>query len=225
MDGKPHNGILMVMNGSWHATQASLVSGSAAEAEQEWNRWQDDAHLPEILATGTYSTADRFKIIPGFEAPGDTTYLTFYQTTRPTAEGAYEELTNALREHITAPRPPSIRALNAPYEKVSEIGHASGKTTRGIVVVLTDCTDPSAEGDFNSWYDRTHIPDVVAHRGHHAATRYVASNPKPWQARYLAVYENEAPDAGLSSGPFPPGGSRHGAMRLWCNVPYTRRGV
>jgi hypothetical protein len=31
----------------------------------------------------------------------------------------------------------------------------------GLMVGLTNCTDPADEADFNAWYDRVHAADVV----------------------------------------------------------------
>jgi hypothetical protein len=52
------------------------------------------------------------------------------------------------------------------------------------------------EADYNDWYDKTHIPDLLAIPGVASAQRYAASptslNSPP--SAYLAIYEIEADD-------------------------------
>ena len=63
-----------------------------------------------------------------------------------------------------------------------------------LFVVITDCTDPSREKEFNDWYDNIHIPDVLETPGFLSATRYVNNNPTEGTGRFLATYGIEAED-------------------------------
>ncbi len=36
---------------------------------------------------------------------------------------------------------------------------------RWLLVVETNCTDPSREKEFHQWYDNTHIPDLLTTPG------------------------------------------------------------
>lgn len=63
-----------------------------------------------------------------------------------------------------------------------------------IQVVGTNCTDPAREKEFNEWYDKTHLPDVLETPGFVRATRYEHNSPKEGDAKYLAVYEIETDD-------------------------------
>jgi hypothetical protein len=68
--------------------------------------------------------------------------------------------------------------------------------------ILTVLTNPVGEGrdeEFNEWYDRVHVPDVLAVDGFVAVTRYrvaatqARGTPSPGY-RYLAVYEIDTDD-------------------------------
>jgi len=65
-----------------------------------------------------------------------------------------------------------------------------------IMLVYTNCTDPSREREFNDWYDNTHVPDVLEIPGFLNATRYVNNNPSEGTGRFLAIYEIETEDIG-----------------------------
>ena len=212
MDGTKHEGLLVVMN-----------SPAIPDQVNEWHQWQDTEHRPAILGTKIFTTADRFETIASAEAPAETRYLSLYQTPRTDADQAQKEMGKALAAHTAAPRPPSIRALNATYAKLSEFGEANRPRAGSIMLVAADCTDPNEETEFNKWYDEVHVQEVMAHRRHSGCARYVAHNPKPWQPKYVVVYENPNDDAGQSTGPFPSTLSRApSSLRLWCMIPYKR---
>jgi hypothetical protein len=63
-----------------------------------------------------------------------------------------------------------------------------------LLVVYTECADPSREAEFNEWYDKTHLPDVLETPGFVRATRYVNTDPEAGQGKFLATYEIETED-------------------------------
>ncbi len=69
------------------------------------------------------------------------------------------------------------------------------------LVVLTNAKD-GADDAFNEWYDHTHLGDVLALEGFSAAQRFklsgtqLADGDLPY--RYLALYEIETDDPGVS---------------------------
>jgi hypothetical protein len=66
-----------------------------------------------------------------------------------------------------------------------------------VLLVITRCTDPAREAEFNTWYDDVHLPDVLTVPHIVAAQRYKLSGPpnknEP-DAQYLAVYELDTDD-------------------------------
>ena len=218
MEGRTHTGVLLVFNSSCDPTRTA-----------EWNRWYVDQHMPEVLGTGAFDTAARFRLADGFEFPAGATHMAVYETSRPSVPGAMAELSEKLIAAEPTPRPPSSLAHVATYTKISEHGDATGKRANGVVIVLCDCPDPAQEDAFNEWYEH-HGPHILENMAHYAVTRYVADEPKPWQAKYLAIYETEDSDPGrvqregwewyfslppeeLAS--MPP-------LRVWCETAYER---
>lgn len=63
-----------------------------------------------------------------------------------------------------------------------------------ILTVATNCTDPTREAEFNEWYDKTHLPDILETPGYVRATRYENIKPAEGEAKFLAVYEIETDD-------------------------------
>lgn len=69
-----------------------------------------------------------------------------------------------------------------------------GRYPYGIRIVLADCTDPAREAEFNEWYNRTHLADILSSGLFTTATRYERINPEPGEAKYLAIYETDRED-------------------------------
>jgi uncharacterized protein (TIGR02118 family) len=63
-----------------------------------------------------------------------------------------------------------------------------------INIVAADCK-PSDEKKFNEWYDNVHIALLMKHPALKAVTRYRFRGGSEGQAKYLAVYEFESPEA------------------------------
>ena len=48
-----------------------------------------------------------------------------------------------------------------------------GRYPQGLLLALTNCTDPSKEEEFNAWYNHMHVPDVTAPGIFRHALRFV----------------------------------------------------
>ena len=66
-------------------------------------------------------------------------------------------------------------------------------------VVLSNPTTPAQEAEYNEWYNKIHIPDVLNVPGFVAAQRFTLADAQfgdgPHAHRYLALYEIETDDA------------------------------
>ena len=67
-----------------------------------------------------------------------------------------------------------------------------------LMSVESNCSDPSKEAEFNEWYDKIHLPDILETPGFLRASRYENANPGEGQGKYLALYEIETEDIGLT---------------------------
>ncbi len=63
-----------------------------------------------------------------------------------------------------------------------------------LLMVATNCADAARETEFNEWYDKTHLPDVLETPGFVRATRYENTEPSEEEAKFLATYEIETDD-------------------------------
>lgn len=69
-----------------------------------------------------------------------------------------------------------------------------------LLVVWTNPTSKEAEEEYNTWYNKVHLPDVLNVPGFVAATRYVFTGIPALEGaddpphRYLALYEVDAED-------------------------------
>jgi len=63
-----------------------------------------------------------------------------------------------------------------------------------IRVVETNCTDAAREAEFNEWYNKVHLPDMLETPGIIKATRYEDIEPSEGQGKFLAIYEIETDD-------------------------------
>ncbi len=63
-----------------------------------------------------------------------------------------------------------------------------------MFVVGMNVSDPANEAEFNDWYNNIHFPDVLETPTFIRATRWEHTEPKPEDAKYLALYEVETDD-------------------------------
>ena len=68
-----------------------------------------------------------------------------------------------------------------------------------VFVVMSNPTTPGQEAEYNEWYNKIHIPDVLNVPGFVAAQRFTLAEAQlgdgPRAHRYLALYEIETDDA------------------------------
>ncbi len=61
-----------------------------------------------------------------------------------------------------------------------------------LILITTSDVAAGHEDDFNAWYERTHVPEILTCPGFVAAQRYVCDDGEP---RHLAIYELDREDA------------------------------
>src|SRR5215475_4706407 len=97
----------------------------------------------------------------------------------PTAMGASQRTRNLLQ-----PSPPP---LGRGWQ--GKGGIMEGRYPNGLLLAITNCTDPSKEAEFNAWYNHMHVPDVTAPGIFRHALRFVNSDPSSPAGQYIATYE------------------------------------
>lgn len=73
-----------------------VKSNPVAGKEDEYNRWYNDVHLPEVLQIDGFQTAQRFKLHTRQVQPNPThTYLAIYQIDSNDVDGTLANLSKA----------------------------------------------------------------------------------------------------------------------------------
>jgi hypothetical protein len=168
--------------------------------EEEFNRWYDNTHLPDLLAVPGIVAARRYKLSgPANPKEPEAQYLAVYEVDSDTPDAV---VSSGVAEH----RPKWVAAgrMIDCIELISstvfrQIGkHAEAANTgKAALLVKTACSDPARDAEFNRWYDDIHVPDVTSVPGVIRAQRYkLAGQPSKTEpeAQYLAVYEFDTDD-------------------------------
>jgi len=69
-----------------------VLTNFATGSEQEFNRWYDEVHVPEVLAIGPIVACQRFKVVDAQMMPQTHSYLAIYEF-----EGSAKEALEALQ--------------------------------------------------------------------------------------------------------------------------------
>ncbi|HEY7294404.1 MAG TPA: hypothetical protein VH916_05145 [Dehalococcoidia bacterium] len=168
--------------------------------EDEFNRWYDGTHLPDLLAVPGIVAARRYKLAgPANPKEPDAQYLAIYEVDSDTPDAV---ISTGLQEHRPKWREAGrlidcIEATSSTvFRQVGKHGEATN-AAKALLLVKTACSDPAREDEFNRWYDDVHVPDVTSVPGVIRAQRYKLdgqpSKTEP-EAQYLAVYEFDTDD-------------------------------
>jgi hypothetical protein len=201
----------------------------------EWDTWCVEEWWPSFVGTWGRDRASLLSVAPGFQVPGNVTHAVVYELTDETPDRV-AEVTDALRMVAPEDRVPSGRTHVTTFEKISahvrrpENGGRPGVTARGALIVFTDPLCDAQEPAYNEWYESHHPVSLARAGGYQRLTRYVATDVRPWQNKYLTIYETDEPDVGrihregldwYFSKPRPP--EDEAPLRLWWEVPFDRR--
>lgn len=102
---------------------------------------------------------------------------------------SYRAMTGVITRSTSLP-PPFAHAANPPRPEPA----LSGEPRRFLVLVETDCAEPEHVDGFNRWYDKVHIPDVLASPYYRSAWRLEAEMPAAGRGRFLTFYEVHTDD-------------------------------
>lgn len=68
------------------------LTNCVAGQDEEFNRWYDERHLPDVLAVPGIISAQRFKLCTGFEGQLAWRYLTLYELNTEDPNAILQEL-------------------------------------------------------------------------------------------------------------------------------------
>lgn len=186
-----------------------LTNPGSPEAEDAYNDWYTNVHVPDVLEVPGYVSAVRYRAFPSWQ-PVAQRYLTIYDL----------EVTDA--EHIQRISDEHMRRIGAGEMRRSPDGVMDRDTMRamyylersarqtsklqqadipeGVFLAFAAAASPDRIAELDQWYDTQHLPDVLDLPGFTAAQRYTMTDinmvGQPWVTDnpLLTVYEHMHPN-------------------------------
>ena len=172
--------------------------------EDEYNRWYETVRLPRMLAVPGVLAAERYQCAyrrAGAARHVEARYIGVYELDVD-ADGvrAFEDRLQALRrqEEVAGERSSLIDVpVGGVFVRLGEEhkrpGAASAKPN-GLLVIVSNCADPSRIAEFHRWYDTVHIPHVLEVPGVLSAQRYQCIHQRQGRSGFMAAYDLEVAD-------------------------------
>lgn len=177
-----------------HLLVVTSRCNAPAQAE-EWSRWYDDEHLPEILAAGA-SVASRLELtekpVPGMPSIGFS-HVTLYGFAGDDAEARLDGVLARDRELTAAGRVHpnhsviGVDALRAHGRFTERM--APAPELEGHIVAYVMCNQPARFAEWDAWYEATHLPDMMDSGAFAAGSRWVRRDPAPYGANHVTLYD------------------------------------
>lgn len=183
-----------------------LTNPGSPAAEEAYNDWYTNVHVPDVLHVPGYVSAIRYKAFPSWQ-PVPQRYLTIYDLEVRDASHIQSISDEHMRrigagEMRRSPDGAMDRAtMRAMYFLERAPRHTSTRQPadvhQGVFLAFAAPASPATEAELNRWYDEQHVPDVLTLPGFSAAQRYTTTNinmvGQPWVTEnpYLTVYEHQ----------------------------------
>lgn len=170
--------------------------------EAAFNAWYYH-HVPALLAIPGYRWGRRYQGVVG-----DTKYLALYEIEDATCLDRLIGADADKRDPIANEEFGKFDALQGVsdvriniYQQLSgsHLGNPLLNDDLPLSMVMVDCVVPEKEAEFNAWYDRSHVPNLLQIPGYasgarfqlldHPALEWLGMGPK-----YLALYEFDSMD-------------------------------
>ncbi len=178
------------------------------EALAEFNKFYSTTHVGEVIAAHPgFVTASRYELLDqdsrGSEHAGPR-WLAVYEMKDEKAAEQYVK-DNArpwLHRQKYSPWPPARKRAKTVWRllwrQIAAMGSNAGPPESIFMVGMNVPAGIDAAGlaEFNSFYDETHVPEVMAAGGYASATRFELyrdfAHPQPGCPRFCAIYEADA---------------------------------
>lgn len=176
-----------------------------AAAEEAFNRWYSESHLPKLLSVPGFLSGVRYRALEGRPK-----YLAAYELADASVleSEAYKrvrawgpEAAAEDREMLALFRDTMVRGLYERLLTLPDPEPADLSAARGLLLVGLE-VPPQHEEEFNAWYDTEHLPALAAVPGVLRARRgrllrgagWPQGDPEP----YVALYDLERPEVQAS---------------------------
>jgi hypothetical protein len=188
-----------------------VFSNPTAGHEDEYNKWYDEQHGPDVVAVPGFVTAQRFvkNELPLYrmvdlQVPK---YLIIYKIVTDDIEAVFAEVNRRLKtgETIISPTFDTKTSVSYVYRpfgpEIKGVGGEPPGATPGpkqtyVQIVFTAMTE-GMEHEFNLFYDSHHAPELAAIPGFVSAQRMILARPSNGSipaTKYLALFRVETSD-------------------------------
>jgi hypothetical protein len=161
--------------------------------EPDWVTWHRDVHEPDLVAAGA-------------------THVTFWQLARKPEPGmpglGFSHVTIAEYPTVDVPnlrpaldewrRGARVHDAHCVIDTAVHVAHGRWNlkppptsALRGHILAYVMANDPRFESEWDDWYDREHIPDMMASGAFSAATRWRRRPRRPLGADFMTLYDVE----------------------------------
>lgn len=174
----------------------TFLKCNATANEADWARWYDDEHLPDLLqgpdapwvATRWELTEKPVLGMPGIGFP----YVTIYEF-----DGDAPHKLAALYERDRELRAKGrIHANHTVLDAQSFSAHSKFRdkpepsaALKGHIIAWVLSNQPEHEAEWDEWYDREHVPDMLDSGGFAAATRWQRNPRVPYGPNHITLYD------------------------------------
>ena len=188
-----------------------VFSNPVAGHEDEYNKWYNERHAPDVVSIPGFVTAQRFvkTELPLYrmvdlQVPK---YLVVYKIVTDKIEAVFDEVTRRLKtgetymspafdsktsvSYVYKPFRPELKGVGGEPE-----GAKPGKKETYYQVVFTAMVE-GKEDEFNAFYDNHHAPELAALPGFTSAQRMILARPTTASipaSKYLALFKVETSD-------------------------------
>jgi hypothetical protein len=188
-----------------------VFSNPVAGHENEYNKWYDEQHAPDVVAVPGFVTAQRFvkNELPLYrlvdlQVPK---YLVIYKIVTDDVNAVFDEVSRRLktRETIISPTFDQKTSVSYVYRtfrpEIKGVGGEPDGAKPGpkqtyYQVVFTAMVE-GKESEFNLFYDNHHAPELAAIPGFVSAQRMILARPSNSAipaTKYLALFKVETSD-------------------------------
>jgi hypothetical protein len=188
-----------------------VFSNPVAGHEDEYNKWYNEQHAPDVVAVPGFVTAQRFvkNDLPLYrmvdlQVPK---YLVVYKISTDDVNAVFAEVARRLqtRETVISPTFDSKTSVSYVYRPVrpeikgvggEPAGARPGPKQLYFQIVFTEMV-AGKEDEFNAFYDNHHAPELAAIPGFVSAQRMILARPSNGSipaSKYLALFRVETSD-------------------------------
>lgn len=98
----------------------NVTSNIDKSIHEQWIKWMNDTHIPDMLATGKFTNAKMVKVLVEEEMGGTTYSVQYYTPSKETLQKYYAEDAPRLRQHALSLFADKVISFRTELEIISD---------------------------------------------------------------------------------------------------------